>query len=63
MSFNWSPSCVLAELFSDGHPPFDLSQLLTYHNSSDLELYPKCLDDIEDPAVKVSESLIFMLHN
>ncbi|XP_075221522.1 phosphoinositide 3-kinase regulatory subunit 4-like [Lycorma delicatula] len=26
----FSAGCALAELFSDGHPPFDFSQLLAY---------------------------------
>lgn len=46
-------SCVLAELFSDGHPPFDLSQLLSYRNNPKDEQNLKFLNEIEEPAIKV----------
>lgn len=45
-------SCVLAELFSDGHPPFDLSQLLAYRNN-EYDQSANILKDVEDPVVKV----------
>lgn len=46
-------SCVLAELFSDGHPPFDLSHLLSYRNNPKDEQNLKFLNEIEEPAIKV----------
>ncbi|XP_033097119.1 phosphoinositide 3-kinase regulatory subunit 4-like [Anneissia japonica] len=46
----FSAGCVIAELFTEGHAPFDLSQLLAYrsgHYSPDA-----VLDRIEDPHIK-----------
>ena len=44
--------CVIAELFTEGTPPFDLSQLLSYRTGeySPHELYHK----IEDFNIRVS---------
>ena len=44
--------CCLAELFTEGNAPFDLTQLLAYRAG---DYYPtKVLDKIDDPRVKVS---------
>lgn len=44
-------SCALAEMFTDGHPPFDLSQLLAYRNG-DYDPTP-LIDTIDDEGIKV----------
>ncbi|KAK9511150.1 hypothetical protein O3M35_005765 [Rhynocoris fuscipes] len=42
----FSAGCALAELFSDGHPPFDFSQLLAYRAGEfSLEKYLNKLED------------------
>lgn len=46
--------CVLAELFSDGHPPFDLSQLLAYRSAEDEDYPLDFLNDIDDINIRVS---------
>ena len=43
--------CVIAELFTEGHAPFDLSQLLAY--CSGTYTPEKVLEKIEDPSIKV----------
>jgi hypothetical protein len=48
--------CVITELFTDGHPPFDLSQLLGYRCG---EYSPwKIVEKIEDVNVKVGAQLL-----
>lgn len=49
-------SCVLAELFSDGHPPFDLSQLLAYRSAEDEDYPLDFLNDIDDVNIRVSNA-------
>jgi len=45
--------CALAEMFTDGHPPFDLSQLLAYRNG---EYDPTPLiDTIDDIGIRVCD--------
>ena len=45
-------SCVMAELFTEGSPPFDLSQLLVYRSG---DYGPdKLLQKIDDPHIRVS---------
>lgn len=46
----FSAGCTIAELFTDGTPPFDLSQLLAFREG---KYHPtSCLDKIEDPHIK-----------
>ncbi|XP_058797917.1 phosphoinositide 3-kinase regulatory subunit 4 isoform X2 [Phymastichus coffea] len=46
----FSAGCALIELYNEGHPPFDLTQLLAYRNG---EYSPsKHLDNIEDTGVR-----------
>lgn len=46
----FSAGCCLAELFTEGYAPFDLTQLLAYRVG---DYYPtKVLDKIDDPRVK-----------
>ncbi|XP_014671678.1 PREDICTED: phosphoinositide 3-kinase regulatory subunit 4-like [Priapulus caudatus] len=46
----FSAGCVLAELFTEGHPPFDLSQLLSYISG---EYTPtKVMERIDDECVR-----------
>ena len=46
-----APRCVIAEMFTDGTSPFDLSQLLAYRNG---EYSPwKFLEKIDDQNVRV----------
>lgn len=52
--------CALAEMFTDGHPPFDLSQLLAYRNG---EYDPNPLiDTIDDEGIRVFKSLFDIIH-
>lgn len=44
-------SCALAEMFTDGHPPFDLSQLLAYRNG-EYDPNPH-IDTIDDKEIRV----------
>lgn len=44
--------CALAEMFTDGHPPFDLSQLLAYRNG-DYDPTP-LINTIDDEGIRVS---------
>ncbi|XP_033636552.1 phosphoinositide 3-kinase regulatory subunit 4-like [Asterias rubens] len=46
----FSVGCVIAELFTEGHAPFDLSQLLAY--CSGTYTPEKVLEKIEDPSIK-----------
>ncbi|XP_014259628.1 phosphoinositide 3-kinase regulatory subunit 4 [Cimex lectularius] len=44
----FSAGCALAELFSDGHPPFDFSQLLAYRTGEyTLDKYLCKLEDVQ----------------
>ena len=44
-------SCVIAELFTEGNAPFDLSQLLAYRTG---EYSPwKLIEKIDDPNIRV----------
>ncbi|XP_039265322.2 phosphoinositide 3-kinase regulatory subunit 4-like [Styela clava] len=46
----FSAGCVIAELFTDGTPPFDFSQLLAFRQK---KYYPTaCLAKIDDPHIK-----------
>lgn len=46
--------CVITELFTEGNPPFDLSQLLAYRIG---EYSPwKLLQNIEDNDIKVFQT-------
>ncbi|XP_050537002.1 phosphoinositide 3-kinase regulatory subunit 4 [Daktulosphaira vitifoliae] len=46
----FSAGCAIAEMFTDGHPPFDLSQLLAYRNGEyDPSTY---IDTIDDQGIK-----------
>lgn len=46
--------CALAEMFTDGHPPFDLSQLLAYRNG-DYDPNPH-IDTIDDEGIRVCKA-------
>ncbi|XP_063992587.1 phosphoinositide 3-kinase regulatory subunit 4 isoform X2 [Diachasmimorpha longicaudata] len=46
----FSAGCALTELYNEGHPPFDFSQLLAYRNSE--YSATKHLDKIEDPGIR-----------
>ena len=46
--------CVIAELFMDGRPLFDLSQLLEYYSSGDKEFPEPVLKKIPDKLIRVS---------
>ncbi|XP_077998060.1 phosphoinositide 3-kinase regulatory subunit 4-like [Glandiceps talaboti] len=46
----FSTGCVIAELFTEGHPPFHLSTLLAYRN--DMYTPEKIINKIEDPYIK-----------
>ncbi|XP_033341541.2 vacuolar protein sorting 15 [Megalopta genalis] len=46
----FSAGCALAELYNEGHPPFDFSQLLAYRNNE--YSANKHLDAIEDPGIR-----------
>ncbi|XP_070561673.1 phosphoinositide 3-kinase regulatory subunit 4-like isoform X2 [Ptychodera flava] len=46
----FSAGCVIAELFTEGHPPFHLSTLLAYRN--DVYTPDKIINKIEDPYIK-----------
>lgn len=46
----FSAGCALTELYNEGHPPFDFSQLLAYRNSE--YSASKHLDKIEDPGIR-----------
>lgn len=46
----FSAGCALTELFNEGHPPFDFSQLLAYRNGE--YSASKHLDKIEDPGMR-----------
>ena len=46
--------CVIAELFMDGRPLFDLSQLLEYYSSGDKEFPEPVLKKISDKLIRVS---------
>ena len=48
-----SPSCVIAELFLDGRPLFNLSQLLEYCNG-DREHFESSMKQISDRLIRVS---------
>lgn len=43
--------CALAEMFTDGRPPFDLSQLLAYRNG-EYDPNPH-IDTIDDKEIRV----------
>ena len=48
--------CVIAELFTEGSHPFDLSQLLQYRNK---EYSPwKLLEKIDDTDIRVSKTTL-----
>ena len=49
--------CSLMELFTDGQPPFDFAQLLSYR-SHELEMTPVA-EKIEDEAIRVIRFLFF----
>lgn len=55
--FVFSPiRCVIAELFTEGHAPFDLSQLLSYCTQGSDSYVPDAnLKKIEDDNIRVSE--------
>ncbi|XP_006815104.1 phosphoinositide 3-kinase regulatory subunit 4-like [Saccoglossus kowalevskii] len=53
----FSAGCVIAELFTEGHPPFHLSTLLAYRNDA---FYPDKINEIEAPHVK--ELVKHMIH-
>ncbi|KOC68309.1 Phosphoinositide 3-kinase regulatory subunit 4 [Habropoda laboriosa] len=46
----FSAGCALTELYNEGHPPFDFSQLLAYRNSE--YSVSKHLDTIEDLGIR-----------
>ncbi|XP_012287746.1 phosphoinositide 3-kinase regulatory subunit 4 isoform X2 [Orussus abietinus] len=46
----FSAGCALAELYNEGHPPFDFSQLLSYRNGE--YSANKHLDKIEDTGIR-----------
>ncbi|XP_074107920.1 vacuolar protein sorting 15 isoform X2 [Cotesia typhae] len=46
----FSAGCALTELYNEGHPPFDFSQLLAYRNSE--YSASKHLDKIEDSGIR-----------
>ncbi|XP_039281879.1 phosphoinositide 3-kinase regulatory subunit 4 isoform X2 [Nilaparvata lugens] len=46
----FSAGCALAELFSDGHPPFDFSQLLAYRSQE--YSVDKHLEKVEDEGIR-----------
>ncbi|KMR04641.1 phosphoinositide 3-kinase regulatory subunit 4 [Lasius niger] len=46
----FSAGCALTELYNEGHPPFDFSQLLAYRNNE--YSVNKHLDSIEDPGIR-----------
>nr|CAD7406477.1 unnamed protein product [Timema cristinae] len=46
----FSAGCALMELFNEGHPPFDFSQLLSYQ-SGEYNI-DKQLDRLEDPGIR-----------
>ncbi|XP_043266677.1 phosphoinositide 3-kinase regulatory subunit 4 isoform X2 [Venturia canescens] len=46
----FSAGCALTELYNEGHPPFDFSQLLAYRNSE--YSASKHLDKIDDPGIQ-----------
>ncbi|XP_015117187.1 phosphoinositide 3-kinase regulatory subunit 4 [Diachasma alloeum] len=46
----FSAGCALTELYNEGHPPFDFSQLLAYRNSE--YSATKHLDKIEEPGIR-----------
>nr|CAD7263978.1 unnamed protein product [Timema shepardi] len=48
----FSAGCALMELFNEGHPPFDFSQLLSYQ-SGEYNI-DKQLDRLEDPGIRES---------
>ncbi|XP_073986579.1 vacuolar protein sorting 15 isoform X1 [Rhodnius prolixus] len=53
----FSAGCALAELFSDGHPPFDFSQLLAYRAGEfSMEKYLSKLED--EPIRRLIEAMI-----
>ena len=50
--YSSSSSCVIAELFTEGSAPFDLSQLLAYRSGSYSP--DAALDQIGDEHIKVT---------
>ncbi|XP_066593358.1 phosphoinositide 3-kinase regulatory subunit 4 isoform X2 [Prorops nasuta] len=46
----FSAGCALTELYNEGHPPFDFSQLLAYRNNE--YSVSKHLDTIDDPGIR-----------
>ncbi|KYN20364.1 Phosphoinositide 3-kinase regulatory subunit 4 [Trachymyrmex cornetzi] len=46
----FSAGCALTELYNEGHPPFDFSQLLAYRNNE--YSVSKHLDSIDDPGIR-----------
>ncbi|XP_050460541.1 phosphoinositide 3-kinase regulatory subunit 4 [Cataglyphis hispanica] len=46
----FSAGCALTELYNEGHPPFDFSQLLAYRNNE--YSVNKHLDSIDDPGIR-----------
>ncbi|XP_063233284.1 phosphoinositide 3-kinase regulatory subunit 4 isoform X2 [Bacillus rossius redtenbacheri] len=46
----FSAGCALMELFNEGHPPFDFSQLLAYRNGE--YNVSKQLDRLEEPGIR-----------
>lgn len=62
MNYNYFqlPRCALAEMFTDGHPPFDLSQLLAYRNG-DYDPNP-LIDTIDDEGIRVCTNIHIYKH-
>jgi len=53
--------CALAEMFTDGRPPFDLSQLLAYRNG---EYDPNThVDTIDDEGIRVCKTKSAITYN
>ncbi|XP_049778491.1 phosphoinositide 3-kinase regulatory subunit 4 [Schistocerca cancellata] len=46
----FSAGCALLELFNEGHPPFDFSQLLSYHSGE--YNVSRHLEKLDDPDIK-----------
>jgi len=52
--------CALAEMFTDGRPPFDLSQLLAYRNGEyDPNPHIDTIDDKEIRVCKINLVIIY----
>lgn len=51
--------CALAEMFTDGRPPFDLSQLLAYRNG-EYDPNPH-IDTIDDKEIRVCKKNLVII--